>query len=339
MAVDLADEPQCEVKLVLVEPARAAHAAHCGEQPRADRPRRAEGGEQAVHGRQPLNLHGTTGEPVFLECDGLSPDIIEGGAGFSPSKERLKMANGFDPRATASPQPATIGVGRDSVAFDAGLRSHMLKVYNYMASGILLTGIVALLFSRGGLESPAAQVFINGGILAWVIMLSPLALVMIMSFGINRISTPAAQAMFWVYAVLMGLSLSTICLVYTTGSIAETFFATAAAFAGLSLWGYTTKKDLSAFGTFLIMGLVGLIVASLINVFLKSDGMQLVISALGVLIFAGLTAYDTQKIKSMYFAVAGTDFAGKAVVMGALTLYLDFINLFLFLLRFMGSRD
>ena len=249
------------------------------------------------------------------------------------------MANGFDPRATASPQPATIGVGRDSVAFDAGLRSHMLKVYNYMASGILLTGIVALLFSRGGLESPAAQVFINGGILAWVIMLSPLALVMIMSFGINRISTPAAQAMFWVYAVLMGLSLSTIFLVYTTGSIAETFFATAAAFAGLSLWGYTTKKDLSAFGTFLIMGLVGLIVASLINVFLKSDGMQLVISALGVLIFAGLTAYDTQKIKSMYFAVAGTDFAGKAVVMGALTLYLDFINLFLFLLRFMGSRD
>ena len=249
------------------------------------------------------------------------------------------MANGFDPRATASPQPATIGAGRESVAFDAGLRSHMLKVYNYMASGVLLTGIVAMLFSRGGLESPAAQVFINGGILAWVIMLSPLALVMIMSFGINRISTGAAQAMFWAYAVLMGLSLSTIFLVYTAGSIAETFFATAAAFAGLSLWGYTTKKDLSAFGTFLIMGLGGLIVASLINVFLKSDGMQLVISALGVLIFAGLTAYDTQKIKSMYFAVAGSDFAGKAVVMGALTLYLDFINLFLFLLRFMGSRD
>jgi uncharacterized protein len=249
------------------------------------------------------------------------------------------MANGFDPRATASPQPATISAGRDSVAFDAGLRSHMLSVYNYMASGVLLTGIVALLFSRGGLESPAAQIFLNGGILAWVIMLSPLALVMIMSFGINRISTVAAQAMFWVYAVLMGLSLSTIFLVYTEGSIAQTFFASAAAFAGLSLWGYTTKKDLSAFGTFLIMGLVGLIVAMIINVFLKSDTMDLVISAIGVLLFAGLTAYDTQKIKSMYFAVAGSDFAGKAVVMGALTLYLDFINLFLFLLRFMGSRD
>jgi FtsH-binding integral membrane protein len=249
------------------------------------------------------------------------------------------MANGFDPRATASPQPATIGAGRDSVAFDAGLRSHMLSVYNYMASGVLLTGIVALLFSRGGVDSPAAQVFLNGGPLAWVIMLSPLALVMIMSFGINRISTVAAQAMFWVYAVLMGLSLSTIFLVYTSGSIAQTFFASAAAFAGLSLWGYTTKKDLSAFGTFLIMGLVGLIIAMIINVFMKSTTMDLVISAIGVLLFAGLTAYDTQKIKSMYFAVAGSDFAGKAVVMGALTLYLDFINLFLFLLRFMGSRD
>jgi FtsH-binding integral membrane protein len=249
------------------------------------------------------------------------------------------MANGFDPRATASPQPATIGVGRDSVAFDAGLRSHMLKVYNYMASGVLLTGIVALLFSRGGEASPAFQVFANGGILAWVIMLSPLALVMILSFGINRISTPAAQALFWVYAVLMGLSLSTIFLIYTNGSIAQTFFASAAAFAGLSLWGYTTKKDLSAFGTFLIMGLVGLIIAMIINLFLKSSAMDMVISAIGVLLFAGLTAYDTQKIKSMYFAVAGSDFAGKAVVMGALTLYLDFINLFLFLLRFMGSRD
>jgi FtsH-binding integral membrane protein len=249
------------------------------------------------------------------------------------------MANGFDPRATASPQPATIGVGRDSVAFDAGLRSHMLKVYNYMASGVLLTGIVALLFSRGGVDSPAAQVFLNGGILAWVLILSPLALVMILSFGINRISTTAAQALFWAYAVLMGLSLSTIFLVYTAGSIAETFFATSAAFAGLSLWGYTTKRDLSAMGTFLIMGLVGLIIASVINVFMQSGTMSLVISAIGVLLFAGLTAYDTQKIKSMYFAVAGSDFAGKAVVMGALTLYLDFINLFLFLLRFMGSRD
>jgi hypothetical protein len=247
------------------------------------------------------------------------------------------MANGFDPRATASPQPSSVtGVGRDSVAFDAGLRSHMLKVYNYMASGVLLTGIVAMLFARSGY---AYEVMVNGGPLRWLIILSPLALVMVMSFGINRISTAAAQAMFWIYATLMGLSLSTVFLVYTGGSIAQTFFASAAAFAGLSLWGYTTKRNLSAMGTFLIMGLFGLIIAMFINVFMQSTAMDMAISAIGVLVFAGLTAYDTQKIKSMYFAVGGSDFAGKAVVMGALTLYLDFINLFLFLLRFMGSRD
>jgi FtsH-binding integral membrane protein len=249
------------------------------------------------------------------------------------------MANGFDPRATASPHTADT-LGRDSVAFDAGLRSHMLSVYNYMASGVLLTGVVALLFSRGGIESPAAQVFINGGILAWVIMLSPLALVMIMSFGINRLSTGAAQALYWAYATLMGLSLSTIFLVYTEGSIAQTFFATAAAFLGLSLWGYTTKKDLSGMGTFLLMGLVGLVVAMIVNMFMKSSALDLAISAIGVLIFAGLTAYDTQKIKSLYFVVQGSGEAvAKSAIMGALTLYLDFINLFLFLLRFMGSRD
>jgi hypothetical protein len=255
-----------------------------------------------------------------------------------PPKERVEMANGFDPRATAAPHTATTA-GREGVAFDAGLRSYMLSVYNYMASGVLLTGIVALLFSRGGAESPAAQVFTQGGLLAWVIILSPLALVMIMSFGINRLSTGAAQALYWVYATLMGLSLSTIFLVYTGASIATTFFATAAAFVSLSLWGYTTKKDLSGFGTFLIMGLVGLIVAMLINIFLQSPTMNLAISAIGVLVFAGLTAYDTQKIKSMYFMVRGTDFIGKSAIMGALTLYLDFINLFLFLLRFMGNRE
>jgi len=248
------------------------------------------------------------------------------------------MANGFDPRATASPQPTTT-VGRDSVAYDAGLRSHMLSVYNYMASGVLLTGIIALLFSRGGIDSPAAQLFINGGILAWVVMLAPLGVVFWLSFGINRISTTTARILFWAYATLLGVSLSTIFLVYTGGSIAQTFFATSAAFACLSLWGYTTKKDLSGMGTFLIMGVFGLIIAMLINLFMRSTAMDLAISAIGVLLFAGLTAYDTQKIKSMYFAVAGTDFVGKAVVMGALTLYLDFINMFLFLLRFMGNRN
>ncbi|HEY0043745.1 MAG TPA: Bax inhibitor-1/YccA family protein [Allosphingosinicella sp.] len=247
------------------------------------------------------------------------------------------MANGFDPRGTAAPY--TAAPAGESVAYDAGLRSYMLSVYNYMTSGVLLTGIVALLFSRGGLESPAAQVFMNGGILRWVIMLSPLAIVMVMSFGAKRISTGTAQLLYWAFATLMGLSLSTIFLVYTEGSIATTFFATATAFASLSLYGYTTKKDLSGFGTFLIMGVVGLFVAMLINMFLQSSALNLAISAVGVLIFAGLTAYDTQKIKSMYFYVQGTDMMGKSAIMGALTLYLDFINLFMFLLRFMGNRD
>ncbi len=239
-----------------------------------------------------------------------------------------------DPRFGTTQQPTTT-VGRD-VAFDAGLRSHMLSVYNYMTSGVLLTGIVAMLFARSGM---AAQLFAGGGLLVWLVMLAPLGIVLWMSFGINRISTGTARLLFWVYATLMGLSLSTIFLIYTGSSIAQTFFATAAAFAGLSLWGYTTKKDLSAFGTFLVMGVFGLIIAMVINLFMQSTAMDLAISAIGVLLFAGLTAYDTQKIKSMYYSVAGTDFHGKAVVMAALTLYLDFINLFLFLLRFMGSRD
>ena len=246
------------------------------------------------------------------------------------------MANWSDPRIGAS-QPTTT-IGRD-VAFDAGLRSHMLSVYNYMASGVLLTGIVAMLFAQGGVDSYAFRVFSGGGVLAWLIILSPLAIVFTMSFGINRISTGTARALYWAYAVLMGLSLSTIFFVYDLGSIATAFFATSAGFAGLSLWGYTTKKDLSGMGTFLVMGLFGLIVAMLINVFLRNPAMDLAISAIGVLIFAGLTAYDTQKIKSIYFEVAGTEFHGKAVVMGALTLYLDFINLFLFILRMFGNRN
>ncbi len=247
------------------------------------------------------------------------------------------MANWSDPRSGVTGLGgATIARGE---AFDAGMRSYMLSVYNYMASGVLLTGLVALLFSWGGMASPAAQVMMGPGILKYVIMFAPLAFVMVLSFGIGRLSTATTQLLYWAYAAVMGLSLSTIFLVYTGTSIAQTFFATAAAFAGLSLYGYTTKKDLSGFGTFLIMGLIGLIVASLINIFLKSPVMDLVISAIGVLIFAGLTAYDTQKIKSIYAQVAGTDMMGKSVVMGALNLYLDFINMFLFLLRFMGNRN
>ncbi|RHW18877.1 Bax inhibitor-1/YccA family protein [Sphingomonas gilva] len=242
------------------------------------------------------------------------------------------MANWSDPRPTAATFPTRVGT--QDAAYDAGLRSYMLSVYNYMASGVLLTGIVALLFANSGL---AAQVLSTP--LRWVIMLAPLAFVMVLSFGINRLSTGTAQALFWAFAVVMGLSMSSIFLVFTGVSIAQTFFATAAAFAGLSLWGYTTKRDLSGFGTFLVMGVVGLLVAMIVNLFLQSGTLALVISGIGVLLFAGLTAYDTQRIKSMYAYVAGTDMMGKTVIMGALSLYLDFVNMFTFLLQFMGSRD
>ena len=245
------------------------------------------------------------------------------------------MANWSDPWATAARSTPT---GARAESYDAGLRSYMLSVYNYMCSGVLLTGIVALAFANspymGLLFAPTGR---PSG-LGWVVMLAPIGLVMWLSFGINRLSETAAKGLFWAYAVLVGLSLSTVFLVYTGASVAQTFFASAAAFGGLSLYGYTTKKDLSGFGSFLIMGVVGIMVAMLVNMFLRSTGLDLAISILGVLLFAGLTAYDTQRIKSMYFQVQGSDFAGKSVVMGALTLYLDFINLFLFLLRFMGDR-
>jgi hypothetical protein len=245
------------------------------------------------------------------------------------------MANGFDPRATAAPHTATTA-GREGVAFDAGLRSYMLSVYNYMASGVLLTGIVAMLFASSGF---AAAILGGPGLLKYVIIFSPLAFILVLSFGINRLSTGAMQLLFWAFATVMGLSMSSIFLVYTGTSIAQTFFATAAAFVSLSLWGYTTKKDLSGFGTFLIMGVVGLLVAMIINIFLQSSAMALAISAIGVLLFAGLTAYDTQRIKSLYFYVQGTDMMGKTAIMGALSLYLDFVNMFTFLLSFMGQRD
>jgi FtsH-binding integral membrane protein len=218
--------------------------------------------------------------------------------------------------------------------YDAGLRRHMLSIYNYMASGVLLSGVVALLFANSGF---AAQVMTTP--LRWVIMLAPLGFVMAMSFGANRMSTATLQLLFWGFATVMGLSLSTIFLVFTGASIATTFFATAAAFAGLSLVGYTTKKDLSGMGTFLIMGLFGILIASLINIFVGSSVLQMAVSVLGVLIFAGLTAYDTQRLKQEYAVLAGTEFAGKAIILGALSLYLDFINMFQFLLSFMGQRD
>ena len=224
-------------------------------------------------------------------------------------------------------------VARQST-YDMGLRSHMLKIYNYMTSGVLLTGIVALLTWSSGMAVNFAS-----GPLLWIVALSPLAIVFAMSFGANRFSTPTLQAMFWGFAALMGLSMSTIFLRFTGESIAATFFATAGAFAGLSLYGYTTKKSLSGMGTFLIMGVVGLLIAMVLNIFLQSSALGLAISVLGVLIFAGLTAYDTQRLKEQYAMLRGSEFAGKAVLMGALTLYLDFINMFQFLLSFMGNRE
>ena len=248
------------------------------------------------------------------------------------------MADWSDPR-TGAPY-VTAGAGAD--ARDAGLRSYMLSVYNYMASGVLLTGMVAFVFAKSGAIDTLFAVQENGrvapSLLGWLVMLAPLGIVLVMSFAQRSLSTPAMQALYWVYATTMGLSLSTIFLQYTDSSIAQVFFGTAAGFAGLSLWGYTTKRDLSGWGTFLIMGVVGLIVASIVNLFIGSGPLSMAISVIGVLLFAGLTAYDTQKIKSLYFYVQGTDMMGKTVVMGALTLYLDFINMFLFLLRLFGSQ-
>ena len=247
------------------------------------------------------------------------------------------MANWQDPQTTGT-NAAAVSVPRANR--DVGLRSYMLSVYNYMASGVLLTGIVALGFANSSLinliVNPATG---QATPLFWVALFAPLGVVFALSFGINRISARTAQLLFWVYAGLIGVQFSSLFLVYTGASIAQAFFATAAAFLGLSLYGYTTKRDLSAMGTFFIMGVVGILVAMIVNMFLRSPGLDLAISAIGVLVFAGLVAYDTQKIKSLYFAVAGHGEAmAKSAVLGALNLYIDFINMFLFLLRFMGDR-
>jgi uncharacterized protein len=245
------------------------------------------------------------------------------------------MANWNDPQSNQTGFGGTPSLNGDAIGkagtFDMGLRKHMLSIYNYMASGVLLSGIVALLFASSGL---AAQVMATP--LRWLIMLAPLGFLFAMNF--NR-KESTLQVLFWSFCVIMGLSMSTIFLVFTGTSIATTFFATAGAFAGLSLVGYTTKKDLSGMGSFMTMGVIGIIIAMVINIFLQSSGLNMAISILGVLIFAGLTAYDTQRLKNEYAMLAGTEFAGKAVVMGALSLYLDFINMFQFLLSFMGSRD
>jgi FtsH-binding integral membrane protein len=218
---------------------------------------------------------------------------------------------------------------------DVGLRQYMLRVYNYMTGGLAVTGIVAYLVSN----SPAMLQAIYGTPLQWVVMLAPIGFVLFFSFRLQKMSVGAAQAVFWAFSAVMGLSLASIFLVYTDASIARVFFITAGTFAGMSLFGYTTKRDLSGFGSFLVMGLIGILIAMLVNLFLASSALDFAISVIGVLVFTGLTAYDTQRIKEMYIESDGTAVMTKKAIMGALTLYLDFINLFLMLLRLFGSRD
>jgi FtsH-binding integral membrane protein len=232
------------------------------------------------------------------------------------------------------------------VAYDEGLRAYMLRVYNYMASGLALTGIVAYVIAQASVQNLA------GGQLAltdlgntlfntplkWVVMLAPLAFVLFLSFGLHKMSAAAAQGVFWAFAAAMGVSLATIFMVFTGHSIARVFFITAGTFAGMSLWGYTTKKDLTGMGSFLFMGLIGIIIASVVNIFLASSALQFAISVIGVLVFVGLTAYDTQNIKNEYSEYHDRETAGKLAISGALRLYLDFINLFIMLLQLFGDR-
>lgn len=245
----------------------------------------------------------------------------------------------FDPRSATSAYPTRTGA-----AVDEGLRSYMLGVYNYMAAGVALTGVAAYLTSvmavgaDGQLTSFGMAIY--GSALKYVVMLAPLAFVFFLSFRIEKMSVSAAQLTFWLFAAVMGVSLSSIFLVFTNTSIAQIFFITAAMFGALSLWGYTTKRDISGWGSFLFMGLIGIILASIVNIFLGSSGLQFAISVIGVLVFAGLTAYDTQRIKDTYFMVAGNAEAmGRSAIMGALALYLDFINMFMMLLNLFGNRE
>jgi uncharacterized protein len=219
-----------------------------------------------------------------------------------------------------------------TVAIDAGLRAYMLRVYNYMAAGVGLTGVVAwLTYQFTGpalLQSP----------LMWVLMLAPLVLVFYISARINTMSAETARGWFFIYAALVGMSLSIIFHIYTSSSITRVFFISAATFGALSLWGYTTRRDLSGIGTFLFMGLIGVVIASIVNIFLRSSGLDWMISIIGVGVFAGLTAYDTQRIKAMYDQSDDDTSLGRKAVMGALSLYLNFINLFMMMLRLMGGR-
>ncbi len=239
------------------------------------------------------------------------------------------------------------GYRADQVAIDQGLRAHMIRVYNYMAGGVALTGVLAWITFQYAVVTneagtitaltPLGQALFKGPMM-WVLILVPLGLVFFLSFRINSLQAGTARALFFLYAGLLGVSLASIFMVYTQASIARVFFISAASFGALSLWGYTTQRDLTGMGSFLIMGLFGLIIAMVVNMFLRSSGLDWALSVMGVLIFAGLTAWDTQKIKEFYDPMDDGTVAGRKVVMGALALYLDFINLFLMLLRLLGDR-
>ena len=236
--------------------------------------------------------------------------------------------------------PRSGTVVRPRAEVDEGLRAYMLRVYNYMAAGVGLTGVVAYFTSQIARTNPEVAQLLYGSPLKYVIMLAPLAFVLYLSFQVYKMSPGAAQIAFWAFAAVMGVSLSSIFLVFTGQSIAQVFFVTAAAFAGLSLYGYTTSKDLSGWGSFLIMGVIGIIVAALLNLFLQSGALAFAINVLGVLIFAGLTAYDTQQIKDGYYMIRDDSAAlAKSAIMGALSLYLDFINMFTSLLSLFGDRE
>jgi uncharacterized protein len=258
------------------------------------------------------------------------------------------MAFGNDYRTTGAP-----GWGRaattDAAALDAGLRAYMLRVYNWMASGLLVTAIVSYVIANTAL----AELFFTSvrtprgvatqpTMLGFVAILAPLAFVLVLSFGINRLSKTAVQALFWVFCAAMGASMANIFVVYVGASIASTFVITAGMFAAVSLYGYTTKADLTKLGTFMMMGLIGIIIAGIVNMFVGSSALQFAISIIGVVVFVGLTAYDTQRIKADYVEYAyaeGTEIAAKRSVFDALALYLNFINLFQLLLQFMGVRN
>jgi len=234
----------------------------------------------------------------------------------------------------------------DQAAIDEGLRAYMLKVYNYMTTGLVLTGFIAYFFGKASIEAyvpggviftPVGNMLFNSG-LSFVIMLAPLGFVFYLSARINKMSTASAQITFWLFASIMGLSLASIFVQFTHSSIARVFFITAGTFGAMSLYGYTTKRDLTKLGGFLFMGLIGIIIASIVNIFFQSGMMAFVISVIGVLVFVGLTAYDTQNIKNMYYGGDSEEIGSKKALMGALKLYLDFINLFILLLQLFGQR-